>query len=110
MRPSQQGWKPRQFNSLIMKMVVTPAVMSSLETVPPTKRQEAELEREGSNGDVLWKDGGCIGQSMLNVQLPGTRKRGSPPRRFMDVVKEGKQSVGVSQEDVRGRVKWRQMI
>lgn len=48
------------------KMVVTPAVMSSLETVPPTKRQEAELEREGSNGlgvccgrmvDVL--DKGC---------------------------------------------------
>ena len=34
---------------------------------------------------------GCIGRRMLEMELPGRRKRERPKRRFLDVVKEDKQ-------------------
>lgn len=56
------------------------------------------------------RDSGYIGQKMLNTELPGRRKRerGSPRRKFMDVVKEDIQRVCVT--DARDRPRWRQMI
>ena len=36
---------------------------------------------------------------MLEMQLPGKRKRGRPKRRFMDVVKDGMADVVVTEED-----------
>ncbi|PME06485.1 hypothetical protein A8A06_13560 [Escherichia coli] len=61
-------------------------------------------------GHVQRRDSGYIGQRMLKMELPGRRRRGRPQRRFMDVVKEDMQRVGVREEDARDRVRWRQMI
>lgn len=46
---------------------------------------------------------------MLNMELPGRRKRGRLQGRFRDAVKEDMQRVGVTKEDAK-RVRWRQMI
>lgn len=46
---------------------------------------------------------------MLNMKLPGRRKRGRPRGRFTDVVKEDVQCVGVTEKDARDRVRQRQM-
>lgn len=37
-----------------------------------------------------------IGQKMLNIEPPGRRKTQRPERRFMDVVKEDLQRLGVT--------------
>lgn len=39
------------------------------------------------------------------MELPGKRKRGRSQRRFVDVVKEDMQRVGVTEEDARDGVK-----
>ena len=44
---------------------------------------------------------------MLRMELPGKRKRGSPKRRFMDVVKEDMAEVEVTEEDREDRNNWR---
>ncbi|KAF7704300.1 hypothetical protein HF521_021372 [Silurus meridionalis] len=51
-----------------------------------------------------------IGRRMLRMELPGSRKRGRPRRRFMDVVKEDMHVVGVTEADVEDRGLWRRMI
>ena len=38
------------------------------------------------------------------------RRRGRPKRRYMDVVKEDMQKVGVTEEDARVRALWRRRI
>lgn len=44
-------------------------------------------------------DGGCIWQSMLSMELSGSRRRRCPQIRFMVAVKEDKQRFGVPEED-----------
>lgn len=46
----------------------------------------------------------------LNLELPGRRKRGTPQRSFTDVVKVDIQRVGRTEEDIRNRVRRRQVI
>ena len=40
---------------------------------------------------------------MLEMELPGKRKRGRPKRRFVDVVREDMQVAGVTEEDAEAR-------
>ena len=47
---------------------------------------------------------------MLEMELPGRRRRGRPKRRFMDAVKEDMQVVGVRIEDTENRLKWKTVI
>ena len=47
---------------------------------------------------------------MLETELPGTRRRGRPNRRFMDGVKEDMQVVGVRVEDTKESLKWKRVI
>ena len=47
---------------------------------------------------------------MIRFELPDRRPRGRPKRRFMDGVKERIKLVGVREEEVKNRVRWRQMI
>ncbi|MCY0699101.1 hypothetical protein OVX40_29055, partial [Klebsiella pneumoniae] len=49
------------------------------------------------------RDMSYIGRRMLRMELPGRRKRGRPERRFMDVVKEDMQVVGLKEVDVEDR-------
>ena len=51
-----------------------------------------------------------VGWRMLEMELPGRRRRGRPKRRYMDAVKEDMQVVGVRLEDTENRVKWKTMI
>ncbi|KAF7697762.1 hypothetical protein HF521_004272, partial [Silurus meridionalis] len=61
-------------------------------------------------GHVQRRDMGYISRRMLRMEPPGRRKRGRPRRRFMDVVKEDMQAVGVKEADVEDRGVWRRMI
>ncbi|KAI5090197.1 hypothetical protein C0J45_20332, partial [Silurus meridionalis] len=61
-------------------------------------------------GHVQRRDMDYIGRRMLRMEPPGRRKRGRPRRRFMDVVREDMQVVGVKEADVEDRVVWRRMI
>ncbi|KAK4319382.1 hypothetical protein Pmani_009666 [Petrolisthes manimaculis] len=54
------------------------------------------------------RDGEYVGRRMLEMDPPGRRKRGRPKRRFMDAVKEDIRMVGVTEEDVEDRARWRQ--
>ncbi|KAI5613334.1 hypothetical protein C0J50_11694, partial [Silurus asotus] len=54
-------------------------------------------------GHVQRRDMGYIGRRMLRMETPGRRKRGRPRRRFMDVVREDMQVVGMKEADVEDR-------
>ena len=53
---------------------------------------------------------GIIGRRMRRMELPGKRQRGRPKRRFMDVLKEDKAEVEVTEEDTEDRNNWRSIL
>ncbi|XP_051788831.1 uncharacterized protein LOC127529414 [Erpetoichthys calabaricus] len=61
-------------------------------------------------GHVQRRDAGYIGRRMLRIELPGKRKRGRPKQRFMDVVREDMQVMGVTEQDAEDRKIWKKMI
>ena len=61
-------------------------------------------------GHVMRRDQEYVGRKMMEMELPGKRKRGRPKRRFLDVVKEDMREVGVKETDVEDRKMWRMMI
>lgn len=71
---------------------------------------ERKLERrswdglDGCRGIVV-----MLGQRLMNIELPGGKKR-RPQRRFIDVVKNDMKRVGLTDKVARDRVTWRQMI
>ena len=48
-----------------------------------------------------------VGRKTLEMEVPGRRKRGRPRKRWLDVVREDMESVGVVEEDVVNRGVWR---
>ena len=55
-------------------------------------------------GHVMRKDQKYVERRMMEMSLPGKRKRGRPKRRFLDVVKEDMGKVGAREKDIeRGR-------
>ena len=50
----------------------------------------------------MW-DSEYFGSRMLRIVLPGRSQRGKPKRRFMDVVREDKQIICVSEKDAEDR-------
>ena len=61
-------------------------------------------------GDVMRRDQEYVGRKMMEMELPGKRRRGRPKRRFLDVVKEDMGEVGAKESDVEDRKVWRMMI
>ena len=47
---------------------------------------------------------------MMEIELPGKRKRGRANRRFLDVVKEDMGEVGAKKTDIEDKKVWRKMI
>ena len=44
-----------------------------------------------------------VGRRTLEMEVPGRRKRGRPRKRWLDVLREDMESVGVMEEDVVNR-------
>ncbi|KAF7686902.1 hypothetical protein C0J45_22503, partial [Silurus meridionalis] len=61
-------------------------------------------------GYVQRRDMRYISRRMLRMETPGRRQRGRLRRRFMDVVRENIQVVGLKKADVEDREVWRRMI
>ena len=59
---------------------------------------------------VMRKDQEYVGRKMMEMELPGKRKRGRPKRRFLDVVKEDMEEVGEKEMDIEDRKMWGMMI
>ena len=60
---------------------------------------------------VMRRDQEYVGRKMMEMELPGKRRRGRPKRRFLDVVKEDmKGEVGAKEMNVEDRKMWRMMI
>ena len=56
------------------------------------------------------RDQDYVGRKMIEMELPGKRKRGRPKRRFLNLVKEDMGEVGAKETDVEDRTVWRKMI
>ena len=61
-------------------------------------------------GYVMRRDQEYVGRKMMEMELPGKRKRGRTKRRFLDVVKEDMREVGAKETDVENRTAWKRMI
>ena len=61
-------------------------------------------------GHVMRRDQEYVGRKMMEMELPGKRKKGRPKRRFLDVVKEDMEEVGAKETDIEDRKMWRMMI
>ena len=61
-------------------------------------------------GLVMRRDQEYVGRKMMEMELPGKRRRGRPKRRFLDVVKEDIKEFGVKKMDIEDRKMWRMMI
>ena len=54
-------------------------------------------------GHIMRRDQEYAGRKMMEMELPGIRKRGRPKRRLLDVVKEDMGEVGAKETDVEDR-------
>ena len=61
-------------------------------------------------GHVMRRDQEYVRRKMMEMELPGKRRRRKPKRRFLDVVKEDMEEVGAKETDVEDRKMWRMMI
>ena len=61
------------------------------------KIREARLQWYGH---VKRREAEYVGRRTLEMEVPGRRKRGRPRKRWLDVVREDMESVGVVEEDV----------
>ena len=61
-------------------------------------------------GHVMRRDQEYVGRKIIEMELPGKRKRGRPKRRFLNVVKEDMGEVGAKETDIEDRKIWRMMI
>ena len=82
-------------------------------------RSTVKVERLGmkmKEGRLKWyrhimrRDKEYVGRKMMEMELPGKRRRRTPKRRFLDVVKKDIGEVGAKETDVEDRKMWRMMI
>ena len=50
---------------------------------------------------------GCMGKRMMEMAVPGRKKRGRPRRRWMDLAMEDMERVGAKEGDEVDRDKWK---
>ena len=73
----------------------------------------SKLENKLRNARLRWyghvkrREEGYLGKRMKEMAVPGNRKRGRPGRRWIDLVREDMEEVGVKKEDEVDRDKWK---
>ena len=82
-------------------------------------RDTVKVERSGIKmregrlrwyGHVIRRDKVYVGRKMMEMELPGKRKRERPKRRFLNLVKEDMREVVAKVTFVENRTVWRQII
>ena len=58
-------------------------------------------------GHVKRREEGYVGKRMMEMAVPGRRKRGRPRRRSMDLARDDMKRVGAREGDEVNRVKWK---
>ena len=58
-------------------------------------------------GHVKRREEDYVGKRMMEMAVPGIRKRGRPRRRWMDLVREDMERVGTREGDEVEQMKWR---
>ena len=58
-------------------------------------------------GHVKRREEGYVGKTMMEMAVPGRRKRGRPRRRWMDLAREDMERAGAKEGDEVDRQKWR---
>ena len=61
-------------------------------------------------GHVMRRDQEYVGRRVMEMELPGKRRKGRPKERFLDVVKEDMKEVDVKEMYIEDRKMWRMMI
>ena len=56
---------------------------------------------------VIWREEGYVGKTMMEMAVPGRRKRGRLERRWMDLAREDMERVGAKEGDEVDREKWK---
>ena len=56
------------------------------------------------------RDQEYVGRKMMEMEVPGKRKRRRPKRIFLDVVKEDMEKVGAKETNVEDRTVWKKII
>ena len=87
------------------------------------KRQICEMDRKNCKarrqtseckamlyGHLKGKEEGYVGKRMMEMAVPGRRKRGSPRRRWMDLARDNLERVGAKGGDKIDRVKWKILL
>ena len=59
---------------------------------------------------VMRRDHKYIGRKVMEMELPGKKKRGRPKKRFLDIGKEDRGEVGPREKDIENRTVWKKMI
>ena len=58
-------------------------------------------------GHIKSREEDYVGKRMVEIAVPGVRKRGRPRRRWMDLVREDMERVGAREGDKIDRMEWR---
>ena len=61
-------------------------------------------------GHVMRRYEEYVGRKMMEMELPGKRKRWRPKRRFLDVMKKDMGKVGAKKKDIENRILWKKII
>ena len=61
-------------------------------------------------GHVKRREEGYVGKTMMEMAVPGRRKRGNPRRRWMDLAREDVERVGAKEGDEVDREKWKILL
>ena len=82
-------------------------------------RDKVKVERLGMKiregrlrwyGHVMRREQEYVGKRVMEMELPGKRKRGRPKRKFLDVVKEDMAEVGARDKDIENGTLWQPLI
>ena len=58
-------------------------------------------------GYVKRREEGIVGKTMIEMAVPGRRKRGRPRKRWMDLAREDMERAGAKEGDEVDREKWK---